>query len=349
MKNGMGFVVGSFFSGAGGLDEGFKKEGFKILFANDTWNDACKTFSLNHKDTKIFNRKIEDLSNSEIQKVIQSENIKHVDVVIGGPPCQGFTRLNNEFLIKNTKDVRRDLFMDYIKRIAFIKPRLVFMENVPDISIRKNGEGEFYRDLVLREFEKIGYFCKSIVLNAADYNVPQERKRMIFIATNTDRLKNKIERCEDFFNEMKSRPPASKLFLNKLKKHKTIENQEITVNGPITFKRIKKIPQGGYYEHLPDNLKTKKIRNGKEVIVKRYGGYLRRVHPDLPAKTITNNYIIHPLKNRFLTNREKAVLHSFPIEYKFYGSLGSVSQQIANAVPPNLANVLAKYAKYLLE
>ena len=130
-----------------------------------------------------------------------------------------------------------------------------------------------------------------------------------------------------------------------------LKNNEFAKNDKETLIRIKNIPQGGYYEHLPDNLKTKKPRgpNGKMVIVKRYGSYFRRLHPNKPSTTITNNYFIHPTKNRYLSNREKALLHSFPKNYKFYGGEGSVSQQIANAVPPKFAVKMAGKVFELLE
>ena len=122
-----------------------------------------------------------------------------------------------------------------------------------------------------------------------------------------------------------------------------INNNEIKkINDEFVLERIKNIPKGGYYEHLPNHLKTKKIRNGKEVIVKRYGSYFRRLDPKKTSITITNNPVIHPEENRYLTNREKAILHTFPISYKFYGTESSISQQIANAVPPRFSELLSK-------
>lgn len=341
--------VASFFSGAGGLDEGFRKKGFNIVFANDCWSDACRTFRENHPNTEIIEKKIEDISGRKIRKILKQKKVNKISVVIGGPPCQGFSRLNNEFLIKTKKDPRRDLFKEYVKKVKVLKPKLVFMENVPDLTARKNHDGKSYDRLVADEFGKIGYYCTNFILNTAHYNVPQERRRIIFVATNSKRIERKLSSSRDFFKKREKKPPTVAEFLNILKSRTNLKNNEVTVNKPETIKKIRHIPAGGYYEHLPDRLKTKKIRAGKEVIVKRYGGHYRRLDPKKPAKTITNNYIIHPEEDRYLTNREKAILHSFDPDYAFCGTLGSVSQQIANAVPPNLADVLASYASFLLE
>jgi DNA (cytosine-5)-methyltransferase 1 len=182
------------------------------------------------------------------------------------------------------------------------------------------------------------------------YGVPQKRTRVIFLATNVKKLIEKLNENKDigFPKESKNIITVGEA-LSSINDNEDLQNHTFTVNEPETIIKIKHIPQGGYYEHLPKKLKTKKIRDGKEVIVKRYGSYLRRLHPDQPSKTITNNYIIHPTKDRYLSNREMAILHSFPKDYKFEGGLGSVSQQIANAVPPKFAEKMAAKVRELLD
>lgn len=268
--------------------------------------------------------------------------------MIGAPPCQCFTRLNNEFLLKNKEDSRRELFKEYIKKIELLKPKLIFMENVRDLIARKDENGTPYNEVIVKEFKKAGYFCTHFILNTANFNVPQERKRIIFVATNDSKIEEKIKSNADYFKKKSKSPPPVKKFLSKLSSKKNLKNHEVSINEPLTLEKIRNIPQGGYYENLPNRLKTRKIRNGKEVIVKRYGSYYRRLHNEKPAKTITDNYIIHPTKDRYLTNREKAILHTFPINYFFYGGMESVSQQIANAVPPKFSSIIADYALFLL-
>lgn len=343
------FNVASFFSGAGGFDEGFRKKGFDIAIANDAWKDACETFKINHPETIVFQKSISELSPTEIKQAMEEKGISSIDVVIGGPPCQCFTRLNNEFLLKNKADSRRELFREYIKKIETLKPKLIFMENVRDLIARKDDNGKPYNEVIINAFKKAGYFCNYFILNAVNFNVPQERLRILFVATNNKEIEEKIKDNLDFFDRISKSPKPVKHFLGRLKGSKNLKNNEITINGAFALERIKNIPQGGYYKNLPDRLKTKKIRNGREVIVKRYGSYFRRLHNDKPARAITCNYIIHPTEDRYLSNREVATLHTFRKNYFFYGGMESVAQQIANAVPPNFAVAVADYAMFLLD
>lgn len=343
------FTVASFFSGCGGFDRGFKKKGFQIVFANDVWKDACESFKLNHKNTKVFEKDIHELTEKDIKEAMKEAGVDSISVTIGGPPCQCFTRLNNEFLLQKKKDDRRDLFKEYLNKIKILRPRLVFMENVKDLLVRQNENGELYGDIITKAFNRIGYACYHKVLHVEKFKVPQSRKRVIFIATNDDEIMKKLEDESARFPKECQRIPTVEQYLKKLDKMKRLKNHEITENEPHIKEKIKHIPKGGYYEHLPDHLKTKKVRNGKLVIVKRYGSYMRRLHPKKPAVTITNNYMIHPTKNRYLTNREKAILHTFNPSYKFFGGMESISQQIANAVPPHFAEALAEHALFLLQ
>lgn len=345
------YTVASFFSGCGGFDYGFHKEKYEILFANDFWKDAALSFKANYPKIPFFQKPIQEIKKEDIFKIL---NGKKVDIFIGGPPCQCFTRLNNNLLIEQGKqkkeDERRILSQEYIKKVKILKPTIVLMENVRDMLARKNQNGKLYKEIIREEFKKIGYESYYEIVHMDDYEVPQKRKRVIFLATNNKNLIKYFDK-----NPEKIFPPKSKKkycveeALAKIKNDDSLENHNFTQNDEETLLKIKHIPQGGYYEHLPDELKTKKIRNGKEVIVKRYGSYYRRLHPKFPSTTITNNYIIHPTKDRYLSNREKALIHSFPIDYKFEGKDGSVSQQIANAVPPKFSEIMAKHIKELLD
>ncbi|MBT3397929.1 DNA cytosine methyltransferase [archaeon] len=345
------YTVASFFSGCGGFDHGFEKNDFSVLFGNDSWEDAATTFRANYPQVKFFEKPIQDITEEELAEVT---NNMQVDVLIGGPPCQCFTRLNNNHLIKlselKKEDNRRTLSQEYIKKVKLLKPKIVLMENVRDLLHRKNQEGKLYSEIIREAFKEIGYetYCKIISMDK--YDVPQKRKRVIFLATNVKRLMEFLdENVDNGFPKESNRIITSGEALAKIKDNESLSNHNFTINEPETLEKIRNIPPGGYYEDLPDSLKTKKIRNGKEVIVKRYGSYYRRLHPDEPSRTITNNYVIHPIKDRYLSNREMAILHSFPKQYKFKGNMGSVSQQIANAVPPKFAEKMAKRVQFLLD
>lgn len=351
MKNKKIYRVASFFSGCGGFDYGFHKSGFKILFANDSWEDASKSFKLNYPEVPFIQKKIEEIDDTEILKILKKQK---VDVLIGGPPCQCFTRLNNNLLIKQLEekkeDDRRILSKKYIEKVKLLQPKIVLMENVKDLLVRKNQNKELYKDIIKKEFKKIGYKSYFKIIHMEKYEVPQKRTRVIFIATNVPKLIRKMDEDEDYgFPEESKIVKKVKDALREIVEDSKLEDHDFTENDDFTLERIKNIPQGGYYENLPEHLKTKKIRKGKEVIVKRYGSYLRRVHPEKFSTTITTNYMIHPTKNRYLSNREKALLHTFPAHYKFWGKMGSVSQQIANAVPPRFAELMAEKILELLE
>lgn len=345
------YNVASFFSGCGGFDFGFHKEKFDIIFANDLWKDASKSFKKNYPKTHFFEKSIQDLSKEEISNVLKN---KKIDILIGGPPCQCFTRLNNNHLInlnKNKKeDERRQLSAEYIKKVELLQPRIVLMENVKDMLVRKNKYGESYEKIITDAFKEINYKSYYKIIEMDKYGVPQKRKRVIFLATNDKKLiKYFDENPEEIFPKEINKKMTVAQALAQIKEDSKLKNHDFPINDKETLIKIKHIPQGGYYEHLPDELKTKKDRGNGLEIVKRYGSYFRRLHPDKPSTTITKNYIIHPTKDRYLSNREKALIHSFPINYKFEGSEGSVSQQIANAVPPKFSIIMAKHIKKLLE
>lgn len=343
MKN-RKYNVASFFSGCGGLDYGFHNNKFNILVANDLWSDAIESFKLNYPEVPVINKPIQDISDKELKQILGG---KKIDILIGGPPCQCFTRLNNNHLIKlseqKKEDDRRELSQEYIRKVKILQPKMVIMENVRDLLVRKNQQGKLYTDIIREAFGKIGYNVYYKLISMNKYGIPQKRERVIFIATNIKELMKKLDENPEYIfpNESKKIFTVGEA-LSKINDEEKIKDNYFIKNDEITLERIKHIPQGGYYEHLPNRLKIKKIRNGKKVIVKRYGSYFRRLKPNEASITITKNYIIHPFKDRYLSNREKAILHSFPKRYKFYGDGESVSQQIANAVPPKFSVKIAQ-------
>lgn len=338
------YNVASFFSGCGGMDYGFHNDNFNILFANDSWKDASNSFRLNYPEVGVFEKPIEEISANEIKEIVGKNKI---DVLIGGPPCQCFTRLNNNHLIKLSKDKKEDkrrmLSKAYIDKVKLLKPKIVLMENVKDMLVRRDKNGEYYGDIILKEFKKIGYSACFKIISMEKYSVPEKRTRVIFFATNVKRIIKEMDKNPDFvFPEETEERIYVKDVLSNIKDDSDLENHNFVENEQETKIKIKNIPKGGYYEHLPDHLKTKKKRNGKWTIVKRYGSYLRRLDPEKHSVTITKNYLIHPFKDRFLSNREKALLHGFPRKYKFYGGDGSTCQQIANSVPPSFSIILSQ-------
>ncbi len=137
--------VVSFFSGCGGFDLGFRKAGYRIVLANDVWPPAAKTYKLNFPRTKLLLRDIREIEQSTLDSILKAKKVEKVHVIIGGPPCQCYTRMNNNNPHK-INDERAQLFKSYINMVNVVKPDFVVMENVPDLLIRTNGDGCFYQD-----------------------------------------------------------------------------------------------------------------------------------------------------------------------------------------------------------
>ena len=168
------------FCGAGGISHGFAQEGFKVLGGVDNDGDSVATFSINHLGGQGLNADLASMSPSELARSL-GVRPGEVDCLAGGPPCQGFSR-NRAFRHKEGEfvdDPRNHLYWHFFDFIDFIKPRVVLMENVPEILIKANG---YFRDAVFARFDALGYSADARVLNAADYGVPQRRRRAIFLA-----------------------------------------------------------------------------------------------------------------------------------------------------------------------
>lgn len=339
--------VAGFFVGCGGLDLGFEQAGFDVKIANDQWEPAAKTYKKNFENTEFLEEDIREIGEKEIDEALSNQELakEDIDVVIGGPPCQGFSRLNNENieLDEIEKDDRNTLFQEFLRMVDIIEPDMVLMENVRDLINRKTSDGEYIKDLIVEEFNKHGYKCKYQVLEAQNYGVPQKRKRIFFMGTNK---KVPLKFPEKTHNE--SNWVGSSKALEDMSDD--LPNMNYPNTQDKTLKKIKHVPPGGYYDDLPDRLKTKKYKcdcEDKEScphdkkIVKRYGTYLRKLHPDEPSLTVSNNPFIHPTEDRYITPREKARLQTFPDEFEFIGTKTEVTQQLGNAVPVELARKLA--------
>lgn len=354
------------FSGAGGFALGFKKAGFKILAASDIWEIASKTYIKNHKEVNYLLKDINELNGSELLELAGISR-GEVDVIIGGPPCQGFSTVGK----RDEEDPRNLLFKEYVRIVDEISPKCFVMENVVGI-ISMNG-GEIYKN-IFKLFENIGYKLESRVLNAVDYGVPQNRERVIFIGT---RLNAKIKYPEKTHSESD----------NSLKPYITLEDaigDLPIIESQETSESYDK-PEKSYYQKLMRegvlNLTHHSCGKHSDKLLKMmeyisegssvwesedipiqlkptsgYGNTYARLDSKMPGMTITRNFncvsssrCIHPKSNRGLTAREAARIQSFPDKYHFVGNKSEVALQIGNAVPPILAENIAMAIKKILE
>ncbi len=323
------------FAGCGGMALGFKRAGYRTVLANEWDRDACDTLRANVTDRVL---------NCAIQEI---EQFPEADVVVGGPPCQGFSNLGERV----PNDPRNQLWRHYFRCIDQVKPLVFVLENVPPLL--KSAE---YREMQ-RFAEQLGYRVEGRVLNAADYGVPQTRKRAIVIGTRVG---------EPSFPEPTHVDPGKRNLLTQhLSPWRTVRdaighvpleptglNWHIGRNPtPMSIQRYKCIPPGGNRWDLPPELTPdcwkRKTQGGTDL----FG----RLWWDRPSVTIRTEFYkpekgryLHPVAHRPITHFEAALLQSFPENFVFCGKKINVGIQIGNAVPPVLAEALAEHVAEML-
>lgn len=348
------------FAGAGGISEGFKRAGFKILSANEFDPGIAATYSKNHPATKILVRDIANISASEL-----SDGYMEIDVIAGGPPCQGFSmagkRIRDDGAFLN--DPRNQLFNEFYRIVKAIKPKVFLMENVPAIL---NMEGGAIRKRITDIFNGIGYKTDVKVLLAANFGVPQMRRRAVFIGNRLDISPEKmypeethgpgrkfpyitvgeaildlplIKAGEGTFESKYDKKESSSYQRERRKNSKTLYNHEAPQHSDKIISVLRKIKEGEGRSNLPKSLQTKSVHSGA------FG----RIDRLKPAYTITTRFdtpsvgrVTHPISDRSLTPREAARIQSFNDDFIFIGSKTSIGKQIGNAVPPLMAYAIAK-------
>lgn len=336
------------FCGCGGLSQGFIDAGYEISLGIDKWKDAIETFNFNHKSSKGI---VADLLELNPSTVSENENIKKVDVIIGGPPCQGFSIAGKRIV----EDERNQLYKTFVNFVEHFKPKAFLMENVPNIM--SMGKGAI-KNQIIKDFEELGYKVSHQILLASDYGVPQNRKRAFFVGLKngvefkfpipttpnnkitskeaiSDLTENTINNGTPYLNEYKS--SYQKQMRNG---NKVIFNHQITEHKEQTIEIIAMVPDGGNYKSLPKELhETRKVNIA-----------WTRLNSQKPSFTIDtgHRHHFHYKFNRVPTVRESARIQSFSDNFIFQCSKTSQYKQVGNAVPPVLAKVLAETIKNYL-
>lgn len=328
------------FCGAGGLSKGFELANYKILGGIDFNKKAIETYKMNFSNTKNYYIDIKTLSNEEILN-----SYKNVDVIVGGCPCQGFSKIN--IYNKRIEDPRNDLFLEYIRFIELLQPKAFLLENVREIIKKYKGS---IKDKIIQLTESLGYNVNYKTLLASDYGVPQNRYRVIFIGIKKDYNKffdfNNLKTIEpkttvsdalsDIIYGKDSNEEISNKYLEYIRDIDILFNHNIKFPNEKVIERLKYVPQGGNWKNVPSHL-WKTQRNN------RFSSVYRRLELDKQSPTIDGqgNNLIHPIFNRFLTVRECARLQSFPDSFNFCGTTREQMQQVGNAIPVLLAKVIA--------
>lgn len=336
------------FCGCGGLSLGFEKAGFDILLGIDAWEDAITTFNYNHKNSKVL---CADLSTLNPKDIVSQLDGKSVDVIIGGPPCQGFSVAGKRIV----DDERNKLYKNFVRFVEFFKPKAFMMENVPNILSIGNG---IVRDAIVKDFSNLGYKVVYKILTAADYGVPQNRRRTFFVGFKNGNeftfplptVKQKVTSKEAISDlpdktvlDGEKYPVTPQSNYQKLmrKNASGLYNHRVTVHTEQTKRIIAMVPDGGNYKDLPVELQqTRKVHIA-----------WTRLDSSKPSFTIDcgHNHHFHYKYNRVPTVRESARIQSFPDDFIFLGKLGSQLRQVGNAVPPLMAEEIAKEIKNELQ
>ena len=329
------------FCGCGGLSFGFIEAGYDVLLGIDHWKDAIITFENTHKNAKGI---VADLFTETPKDISKQTGIKDIDIIIGGPPCQGFSIAGKRII----DDERNQLYKSFVSFVDFYKPKAFLMENVPNIVSMGKG---IVKDSIIKDFEKLGYTVVYKVLLASEFGVPQNRRRAFFVGTKNNKefvfpeptTKNPVN-AEDAISDLSEKSiidgtnykTEPKSDYQKLIRGKSnfIYNHEITNHSEQTTSIISLVPDGGNYKDLPEELR--KTRNVNIAWT--------RLNSQKPSFTIDtgHNHHFHYEFDRVPTARESARLQSFPDDYIFKGGKTSQLKQIGNAVPPLLAKTIAE-------
>ena len=348
------YKVLDLFCGAGGLSKGFEMAGYNIALGVDFNEPAIRTFAHNHKGCKVL---CDDLSNFEtftkIDNILKGKNI---DVIIGGPPCQGFSLTGP----RKFDDERNKLYLAMIETVKRYTPKAFMIENVPGMATLYKGE---IKKEIIKRFTQMGYMVSYQILCSADYGVPQIRKRLVFVGLKSNSIAFEFPQpsfcpdnyvtCEQAIGDLPSlvddigadiseyvMEPQND-FQRKLRgdcnilyNHKAIEHKQFVKD------IIALVPDGGNWKDLPKGVGESR----------KFHMAWTRYRSDKPSRTIDtghrNNF--HYKWNRCPTVRESARLQTFPDDFVFLGNKGQQDRQVGNAVPCYMARAIGlQLIKYL--
>lgn len=339
------------FCGAGGLSKGFMDAGFNVIVGVDNDKDALNTFALNHNGAVAMN---EDLSKQEtFDKIKNIAGEKNIDVIIAGPPCQGFSLTGP----RNFDDERNKLYLAVIEMVKQFAPKGFIIENVPGMATLYDGQ---IKDEILRRFKSMGYNVECRILKACDYGVPQMRKRLIFMGIREEigspifpepefgPTTNKPYRtCRDAISDLPTRKetlginedvysmPTQTEYQKLMRGNcNVLYNHIATAHKDFVKETIALVPEGGNYKDLPPGVGESR----------KFHMAWTRLDGNAPARTVDTGHrnLFHYELNRVPTVRESARIQSFPDDFVFTGTRTKQDRQVGNAVPPLLGYALAK-------
>ncbi len=330
------------FCGCGGLSYGFEQAGFNVLLGIDNDAMALETFKLNHENSKVICGDISQMNyESDVRPLLEG---KTIDVIIGGPPCQGMSLSGP----RKFDDPRNKLYLSYIRLVDEIRPKMFVIENVPGLVGLFGGK---IKDSIIDKFSKMGYDIQYKILCASNHGVPQNRRRVVFVGSRIGSFKypeiqSEQITCKMALSDLPSleydlgedsmhykTKPTNK-YQELMRKRSSIVRNHIAANHSAHVKEIiSLVPDGGNYKDLP-----KEYANTRNFHVA-----WTRFASEKPAPTIDtgHRHHFHYKYNRVPTVRECARLQSFPDDFIFLGNKTQQFRQVGNAVPPIMAREIA--------
>lgn len=325
------------FSGAGGATQGLIEAGFDVIGAIEFDEAAAESYRLNHAKVRVWERDIRDVSAAEMRRSL-GLHMGELTLLKACPPCQGFSSLAEGRIQRD--DPRNDLVGHTIRFVREMRPKAVLLENVP-------GLGRDRRSLeLLQGLRRLGYNARPYNVNAAQFGVPQNRKRLIILALRGLRsiLPESLAPTDpevpvtvrDTFERLTHLLPSD----DPLSQHRQL-------SAKVT-RRIEAIPEGGTRFDLPEDLQLDCHKRLAKASKSGATGSYGRLRWDDPAPTMTTRCttpacgpFLHPHDNRPITLREAAAIQTFPVTYRFAGTRGEIERQIGNAVPVRMAREIA--------
>lgn len=358
----------SFFSNAGIGDMGVEKAGVHVLYANELLEKRAKIYQLNHPHTKVITGDVNELTKKDYKNMLKEVDEKDLFLMVATPPCQGVSAAGK----RKQFDIRNQLIKPTVKAIKELKPLWIWMENVPTYERAMIPVGEHIEledkgqemvsiiDYLKQNLEPVGYKIEYKVLNASDYGVPQQRKRLIFIMTRTGKDITFPEKTHGLETNLKGyftvRDAIGHL--------EPLESGEKSLNDPYHYakkhnenhiKWMKATPEGKTAfdnERFEDRPHVIDKETGKKRLIKAFKTTYKRIYWDKPAPTVTmgsagissqNN--VHPRDSRALTLREVMLLQSIPEHFKFSEETTDkdAREMVGEAVPSLLAEKITEH------
>ncbi|MFZ4434572.1 MAG: DNA (cytosine-5-)-methyltransferase [Microthrixaceae bacterium] len=341
------------FAGCGGLALGFQNAGFNVRGFVELDPAARSTFKRNLPSSQCFGHDILDLHEHELDVI--RHTVGELDVLIGGPPCQGFSLAGK----RSVEDERNELYKEYARCATQLRPKVLLMENVRLLMSMKNRSGGFVIDDIRSELENAGYETAVFELNAQDYGVPQFRERVFVLGRDRDWASDSFRLC----------PPGSthgvamttdSLFADDLAPYATFRSATLDLQTLESGERSASDPLHWGVKHpehvinwLRDVPEGRSAHDNEDPDMRPPSGYnttYKRIRWDEPSSTIGTTFgmisgsrNVHPESTRSLTVREAARCQTFPDHFEFEGTWGQIRTMLGNAVPPLLAEAWARH------